>query len=350
MFSPLMMVILPIVLIVFSIPLFSSLNILINFRTRKELFNSLYLFSYFIFLIQLFIQYASLSGPSFLTSKFFLFCFMVLNISFYFLHKPIKFKKIDYFLIFNVFLLSILNNILNLFGFDYEVFMSQYSGFVTLNVGLVFLHYVVKSFQGEVDLSEILKTRFMFKFLVYIYHSVLFTSLLVVVFNENTFISTLSFGYSFIALIAVSVLFVIDLYVKYFSFKPVEKVTVEDGYSKSHLSNVDLEKLEKDLENVMVNEKIFKDTMLTLKKLALSVDVSAHQLSEFLNNNKNVSFSQYLMTYRVEEAKELLVKYDWRTTMSIGFEVGFNSHSSFGRCFKLITGESPGAYRAKLNK
>ena len=123
-----------------------------------------------------------------------------------------------------------------------------------------------------------------------------------------------------------------------------------DAYLKSHLLNVDLEKLELDLDNAMEKDKLFKDTLLTLKKLASYVDVSSHQLSEYLNNNKKVSFSQFLMNYRVEEAKVLLVKYDWRTTMSIGFEVGFNSHSSFGRCFKLVTGESPGAFRSKLNK
>ena len=52
----------------------------------------------------------------------------------------------------------------------------------------------------------------------------------------------------------------------------------------------------------MNNDKIFKDTMLTLKKLASNVGVSSHQLSEYLNNIK-VSFSHYLMQYRVEEAK-----------------------------------------------
>ena len=119
------------------------------------------------------------------------------------------------------------------------------------------------------------------------------------------------------------------------------------SYKKTHLSNVNLDLIEKELDVLMLQNKVYKDPLLSLKLLAEMLKVSSHQLSEYLNSVKQKSFSQYLMTFRVEEAKELLLKYDWRTTLSIGVECGFNSHSSFGRCFKLITGMSPGSYRSE---
>jgi len=199
----------------------------------------------------------------------------------------------------------------------------------------------------------LLDSKFILKTILYVYHSILFLTIFLL-FENHLMETIISFFIIFLFGIS-SFFFLLDLFIKYFSIDSNNNAQVSseesaDGYSKSHLSNVDLEKLERDLESVMNKDKIFKDTMLTLKTLASCVDVSSHQLSEYLNNNKNVSFSQYLMTFRVEEAKVLLVKYDWRTTMSIGYEVGFNSHSSFGRCFKLVTGESPGAFRSKLDK
>tara|TARA_Y100000591_G_C21820653_1_gene693419 strand:- start:839 stop:1903 length:1065 start_codon:yes stop_codon:yes gene_type:complete len=118
-------------------------------------------------------------------------------------------------------------------------------------------------------------------------------------------------------------------------------------YKKSHLSNLNIEKLEADLGYLMNQKRVFKDPLLSLKMLAEMCSVTSHQLSEYLNTVQQTSFSNYLMTFRVEEAKYLLLKYDWRTTLSIGVECGFNSHSSFGRCFKLVTGISPGLFRAE---
>ena len=122
---------------------------------------------------------------------------------------------------------------------------------------------------------------------------------------------------------------------------------LDKSYKKSHLLNLNIEKLEADLGYLMNQKRVFKDPLLSLKMLADMCSVTSHQLSEYLNSVKKTSFSNYLMTFRVEEAKYLLLKYDWRTTLSIGVECGFNSHSSFGRCFKLVTGISPGLFRTE---
>jgi transcriptional regulator GlxA family with amidase domain len=121
-------------------------------------------------------------------------------------------------------------------------------------------------------------------------------------------------------------------------------------YERSHLSNVDINKLEADLRQAMEIDRVYRDSTISLKLLAEHIDVTLHQLSEYLNKYHNKNFNTYVSEFRVKDAKELLLKYDWRTTLSIAFEVGFNSNSSFNRCFKLITGTSPGQFRKDAGK
>jgi AraC-like DNA-binding protein len=55
---------------------------------------------------------------------------------------------------------------------------------------------------------------------------------------------------------------------------------------------------------------------------------------------------RYLLTRRIERATALLRDTDLSIT-EIGFETGWNSLGTFGRVFRDITGESPGALRTR---
>ena len=344
------------------VPFLLSINILISFSKKKDLTVALFLFTFLILSILNIFNIISTNPSSssfgFVTSyEFYIFLLFVLLSSFYFIFSHFKLNSLDYFFIANflvIFLSRISLNFLN----DANIFSLvtyQCIQFFSINILVIYLYYTFKPFFNSSEMPLILQRRPILKYLIYSYQLHIFAIL--------TYIFWGFFLNDLTLLISLSLVFLlyIDLFVKYLSISsvPIEGLlnkaislneSESDAYLKSHLLNVDLEKLELDLDNAMEKDKLFKDTLLTLKKLASYVDVSSHQLSEYLNNNKKVSFSQFLMNYRVEEAKVLLVKYDWRTTMSIGFEVGFNSHSSFGRCFKLVTGESPGAFRSKLNK
>ena len=336
---------------VFGIPLFISLNVLINFKQKKDLMVSFYLFLFFIMFLFLSINILNNSLLTSGVSSFFipfLSLFFLLNYSFYFIHNKFSIKAIDYVIGLNFLILFLLKPVITFFSIDHQLFFYEYSTYIFFNIAIIFLFYSVKSFTKDSNVGVLLGSRSVLRLLVYTYQSMVVSILFYLFLDDFVLIRSILSWYFVFAYLSVSLLFVIDLFVKYFSLDAL--AISNDGYLKSHLSNTDLDRLEIDLDVVMNKEKLFKDTLLTLKKLASCVDVSSHQLSEYLNKNKNVSFSQYLMSYRVDEAKILLVKYDWRTTMSIGYEVGFNSHSSFGRCFKLVTGESPGAFRAKLKK
>ena len=117
-----------------------------------------------------------------------------------------------------------------------------------------------------------------------------------------------------------------------------------------HLKGVSVSDSLSELTALLEDEKVFTDPELTLSGLANKMDLNPHQLSELINANLDKSFTQLLNSYRIEEAKKILQDDHIRTTLSIGFKVGFNSYSSFYQRFKQSVGESPSDYRKRFEK
>ncbi len=111
------------------------------------------------------------------------------------------------------------------------------------------------------------------------------------------------------------------------------------------LKNINEDKIKQKLEELIVLKKLYKDENLSLETLAAFIDLSGHQLSEFINVHYGKNFTSFINYYRVEEAKRLLTDDKEKLVVDVGFEVGFNSSSSFYRVFKKETGVSPSFYR-----
>lgn len=115
-------------------------------------------------------------------------------------------------------------------------------------------------------------------------------------------------------------------------------------YKISHIAGIDLQEVEGKLTEVMESERVYCDEDLTLSRLADMVDLSSHQLSEYLNRHLNQSFYAYINRYRIEEAKGLLKDHE-RSVLDVALGVGYNSKSAFYRAFKEATGLTPSRYR-----
>ncbi len=116
-----------------------------------------------------------------------------------------------------------------------------------------------------------------------------------------------------------------------------------DQYRISHIKGVDLDDLGVRLKSLMEEERAYCDEDLTLARLAAMLDLSTHQLSEYLNRHLQKSFYGYLNEYRIREAKALL-KEDQRSVLDIALAVGYNSRSAFYRAFREETGMTPRRY------
>jgi AraC-like DNA-binding protein len=118
-------------------------------------------------------------------------------------------------------------------------------------------------------------------------------------------------------------------------------------YKKSLIQGLSTDKIMQRLQELMEEEKIYRQFELKLDEVAAMLLITPHQLSEFINDYMGINFSSYVNKYRVEEARELLAANPDQSTLSIGMEVGFGSKPSFNTIFKQKTGMTPSEYRKK---
>ncbi len=101
------------------------------------------------------------------------------------------------------------------------------------------------------------------------------------------------------------------------------------------------------LKYLMEEEKIYRDAELSLPALAEKLSISSHVLSQLLNERLDRNFSDFVNSYRVEEAKEILRgPRGGRVKIAVvAGDVGFNTMVSFYNAFKKHTGMPPARYR-----
>lgn len=119
----------------------------------------------------------------------------------------------------------------------------------------------------------------------------------------------------------------------------------KNKYHRSQIGDLDSSSIEKRLRELMEFEKIFCDEELTLNALASELDITSHQLSEFLNSRLDMNFNYYINRYRIEEAKAMLLNEPGRPITSVSYAVGFNTKSVFNEAFLKQTGMSPRDFR-----
>ncbi|WP_316820395.1 helix-turn-helix domain-containing protein [Pedobacter gandavensis] len=99
------------------------------------------------------------------------------------------------------------------------------------------------------------------------------------------------------------------------------------------------------LEKIMSDQAIYRNPDLKLGDLSKSVHVSSHQLSQFLNEHLGKNFTTFVNEFRIDEACRIISTDQRLTLESIGYEVGFNSKSTFFAAFKKLKGTTPLSYQ-----
>jgi AraC-like DNA-binding protein len=98
------------------------------------------------------------------------------------------------------------------------------------------------------------------------------------------------------------------------------------------------------IDGLLNGRKLYRDSNLTLDRLARRAGIPARQISVAINRTHGRNVSQFVNAYRVAEAKRLLTDTDAPIT-EVMFEAGFQTKSNFNREFKRITGSAPSDYR-----
>lgn len=134
---------------------------------------------------------------------------------------------------------------------------------------------------------------------------------------------------------------------QYMKVEPVIAPAPETKVAEPTFDDAQSLQIQKKLNQLMKEEKLFAEPNLSLKSLAEQVGIQGYQLSQFLNRELNQSFFDYVNQYRIEEVKRLLTSPAQKqyTIFAIAMEAGFNSKSSFNDAFKRYTGKTPSAFR-----
>jgi AraC-like DNA-binding protein len=127
-----------------------------------------------------------------------------------------------------------------------------------------------------------------------------------------------------------------------------EPQPVAKKYEKSTLTRDRAERYRNKLLEYMQEAKPFTDGDLNLQKLAEAVSITPHHLSQLINERLAQTFSDFVNSYRVEEAKKKLQDPSCKhlSVLGIAIEVGFNSKSSFNSVFKKHTDMTPSEFRS----
>jgi len=86
---------------------------------------------------------------------------------------------------------------------------------------------------------------------------------------------------------------------------------------------------------------------ISLSEVAQHIYISPAYLSKIFSSEMQETFSQYLLSYRINRAKELL-RSTHDKVYEIALQVGYSDTAHFSKLFKQFTGQTPNQYRNRM--
>lgn len=125
--------------------------------------------------------------------------------------------------------------------------------------------------------------------------------------------------------------------------KPI--IQHELAYVLKRFENHSLQGYSKEITDVLMIIHDRYSEKITLGELALEVYMNPSYLSRRFHEEVNMPLIEYLIDYRIQKAKEILItNMDWSIS-KVANQTGFNSQHYFSTVFRKIEGVSPKIYR-----
>lgn len=229
----------------------------------------------------------------------------------------------------------------------------QYYVYITIAIVLLFKFRSIFVQHYSDERSQTFSWLIQLTFISLIAHTlVVLKSVLVYWYTESDLLQHMQLIVSLIAL-GVTVWIAFKALLQPQLFRGIDKTLkkVSDSWAKSSNrldgSSEENNKLDQ-LLKFMESEKPYLEPSLTLQQLASLTNINARELSQLINEQLHLHFFDFINSYRIKIAKEMLLNDTSTTISTILYEVGFNSKSSFNTAFKKHAKVTPREYR-KLN-
>ena len=149
--------------------------------------------------------------------------------------------------------------------------------------------------------------------------------------------------------ILLTILYLVYLYLRHISRqkklsiqKETEEVDVPQTHNPKTAAN---EELMQRIHQIVVEEKQFLNSELTVQSLARQMDIHRNYISSCVNDQKGCNFTQYVNAYRVEYAKQLMLQHPDLKMNAIALDSGFANDTSFFRTFRAFTDQTPSDWK-----
>ena len=147
--------------------------------------------------------------------------------------------------------------------------------------------------------------------------------------------------------------FLIILWIAYNTIKlsyPLSIYNTPPKKNTSLLPSAELSELKTALKRLMEVDKIYLNADLSLQILASYLGTTEKKCSHVLSKGLGMNFNQYTNSYRVDAFVEKIQegKHKELTLLSLAYECGFDSKSTFNRTFKLLKGQTPSQFIKSL--
>lgn len=125
------------------------------------------------------------------------------------------------------------------------------------------------------------------------------------------------------------------------TLESIKEEQTQDGPNEESIA------LSQRIDAVIVADKPYLNSQLTLERFAELVQASPRQVSTVINQCFEQNFQEYINRFRITEAQRLLRDPNCQTLpiSEVIRLAGFNSKATFNRLFKAHAGVTPSAYR-----
>ena len=130
-----------------------------------------------------------------------------------------------------------------------------------------------------------------------------------------------------------------------FEGRSMDSILPFKKYQKTGLSESHSLELKKQLEIYFQTSKPYLKSDLRLTNLAAELNLSRHHTSQVINEHFDTNFFDFVNSYRIEEAKKLLLENNNLNITDVIYSSGFNNRVSFYRIFKQHTGTTPSHFK-----